>query len=142
MPESTIPLLTIMTAPGSLCLAGYISMGGHLYMPLVVFLLILSQCIYGIVVVNLYKIMQVTFYPSYAAFTFPLVISATALVKVKPLFAEKVYLTSLLNILSTFELLLAVAIVSYVFIRYCIFYSKEKITRKSGIKLKREEAKR
>ena len=44
-----------------------------------------------IVVVNLYKIMQVTFYPSYAAFTFPLVISATALVKVKPLFAEKVY---------------------------------------------------
>ena len=37
-------------------------MGGHLYMPLVVFLLILSQCIYGIVVVNLYKIMQVTFY--------------------------------------------------------------------------------
>ncbi|QQV79513.1 hypothetical protein JG559_07720 [Enterococcus faecalis] len=38
MPESTIPLLTIMTAPGSLCLAGYISMGGHLYMPLVVFL--------------------------------------------------------------------------------------------------------
>ena len=37
MPESTIPLLTIMTAPGSLCLAGYISMGGHLYMPLVVF---------------------------------------------------------------------------------------------------------
>ena len=117
-------------------------MGGHLYMPLVVFLLILSQCIYGIVVVNLYKIMQVTFYPSYAAFTFPLVISATALVKVKPLFAEKVGLTSLLNILSTFELLLAVAIVSYVFIRYCIFYSKEKITRKSGIKLKREEAKR
>ena len=48
MPESTIPLLTIMTAPGSLCLAGYISMGGHLYMPLVVFLLILSQCIYGL----------------------------------------------------------------------------------------------
>ena len=141
MPESTIPLLTIMTAPGSLCLAGYISMGGHLYMPLVVFLLILSQCIYGIVVVNLYKIMQVTFYPSYAAFTFPLVISATALVKVKPLFAEKVGLTSLLNILSTFELLLAVAIVSYVFIRYCIFYSKEKITRKSGIKLKKRGSK-
>lgn len=131
MPESTIPLLTIMTAPGSLCLAGYISMGGHLYMPLVVFLLILSQCIYGIVVVNLYKIMQVTFYPSYAAFTFPLVISATALVKVKPLFAEKVGLTSLLNILSTFELLLAVAIVSYVFIRYCIFlFQRENNTKK------------
>ena len=43
--------------------------------------------------------------------------------------------------MSTFELLLAVAIVSYVFIRYCIFYSKEKITRKSGIKLKRERSK-
>ena len=127
MPESTIPLLTIMTAPGSLCLAGYISMGGHLYMPLVVFLLILSQCIYGIVVVNLYKIMQVTFYPSYAAFTFPLVISATALVKVKPLFAEKVGLTSLLNILSTFELLLAVAIVSYVFI---FLFQRENNTKK------------
>ena len=53
-------------------------------------------------------------------------ISATALVKVKPLFAEKVGLTSLLNILSTFELLLAVAIVSYVFIRYCIFIPKRK----------------
>ena len=57
-------------------------------------------------------------------------ISATALVKVKPLFAEKVGLTSLLNILSTFELLLAVAIVSYVFIRYCIFIPKRNNTKK------------
>lgn len=79
MAEATLPLITIIAAPGSLCLTGYLKVYSHPQMVLVVSLLLLSQLLYVVVLKMIIPLRRLPFYPSYAAFTFPLVISATAL---------------------------------------------------------------
>ena len=79
--RAAVPLITILTAPGSLCLAGYLSVFEQGSAWFVAFMLLLSQTIYFCVVAYMKNMLAVGFYPSYAAFTFPLVISATAMFK-------------------------------------------------------------
>ena len=117
MPEGTLPLLTIIAAPGSLCLAGYLSAGLPIYQPLVVFMLVLSQLLYVIILVVLTRLVRLPFYPSYAAFTFPLVISATAVIKVQTVFPANHWL----SLLGRLELSLALLMVSYVTVRYLVY---------------------
>ncbi|MGN1396417.1 MAG: TDT family transporter, partial [Lactococcus garvieae] len=78
MHESTLPLITILTAPGSLCLAAYLTVTESKSNLFVLCLFLLSQLIYLATVVLVIPLLRLPFYPSYAAFTFPLVISATA----------------------------------------------------------------
>ncbi|OFI48607.1 C4-dicarboxylate ABC transporter [Floricoccus tropicus] len=129
MPDSAMPLVTIMTAPGSLCLAGYLSVTTHPCMPLVVFLLVLSQLIYFLVVANFSKLLQKQFYPSYAAFTFPMVITATAITRVKSLFTDKEFLYMILNYLSVFEVVIAILIVLYVLYKYLVFLRQQLVIK-------------
>lgn len=121
MHESTLPLITILTAPGSLCLAAYLTVTAHPSSLFVLSLFILSQLIYLVTVTLLFSLLRLPFYPSYAAFTFPLVISATAinlLIKAYPDF--KLFLAPL----AAGELILALLLVSYVLVRYTYFLSK------------------
>ena len=58
---SAVPLITILTAPGSLCLAGYLSVfkeGSALFVAL---MLVLSQAIYFCVVFYMKKMLEVGF---------------------------------------------------------------------------------
>ncbi|MGL9730698.1 TDT family transporter [Enterococcus sp. DIV0756] len=116
--DSAIPLITIMTAPGSLCLAGYLSVCKNVSFPLVILLLLLSQLIYLCIVLNMKKMLKVGFYPSYAAFTFPLVISATAIFKASKVLENRPFLFELTQSLSIFETILAILVVCYVLIKY------------------------
>ena len=124
---SAVPLITILTAPGSLCLAGYLSVfkEGSAFI-----------CSFdaGIVPSNLFlrgilhekKMLEVGFYPSYAAFTFPLVISATAMFKSSILYGSPnfIWRTELLSIVET---VLAIAMVCYVLLKYFVhLYSQTK----------------
>ena len=115
--EPTKPLFVILTAPGSLCLVGYLTVFHPQQVnAFVIGLTILSQLLYVVAVSQLPKLLTLPFYPSYAAFTFPLVISATACVKVSALAAS-----SLLQTISYVEVVLATVIVLYVFVRYSLF---------------------
>ena len=78
IPEPAKPLFCINTAPVSLCLAGYISTFTDKNPTLVYFMLALSLIIYLLVLINLPSLLKMSFFPSYAAFTFPMVISAVA----------------------------------------------------------------
>lgn len=119
MHESTLPLITIMMAPGSLCLAGYLSLTTERKsFVLILLLFLLSQGIYFCTLFFLRRLLLVRFYPSYAAFTFPLVISATAMYKIYLLFHTTKTVEILLHGLFLIETLLAVSIVTYVFLRY------------------------
>lgn len=115
---SAVPLITILTAPGSLCLAGYLSVfkeGSALFVAL---MLVLSQAIYFCVVFYMKKMLEVGFYPSYAAFTFPLVISATAMFKSSQFFMDRQILFGVTELLSIVETVLAIAMVCYVLLKY------------------------
>ena len=119
--ESTIPLVTIMTAPGSLCLSGYLSIGGNKSLFLIGILLVLSQGIYVCTLFFLRNMLKIPFYPSYAAFTFPLVISATAIHKIYLFLPEVPSFTTILKGITIIETIIAVLVVSYVLIRYILF---------------------
>ena len=118
MHKSLLPLITIITAPGSLGLVGYLTVVEAKSKIFVIFLFILSQAIYFITLGLLTKLLRSAFYPSYAAFTFPLVISATAVNLTSKL---SVFQFLNLELLANMEILIAIAIVTYVLIRYCIF---------------------
>ncbi|NLJ77768.1 MAG: TDT family transporter [Tissierellia bacterium] len=79
MPEATIPSIAILSAPASLCLAGYINSFEVKNTVLVYILLLVAQILYWGVIFYLSRMLRLPFYPSYSGFTFPLVISGLAL---------------------------------------------------------------
>ena len=108
-----IPLFCIYTAPVSLCLAGYMNTFTPPEPSLIYFMLILSLFIYLVVIINLPRFLAMPFYPSYAAFTFPFVISAVA---VKLTTAK--FLTSNNPAVQT---VIATILVAYTLARYIMF---------------------
>ncbi len=75
------PTLAILAAPASLCLAGYLTIT-HTPSPLLVlFLLSIAILMTISVYMMLSHLLRLAFSPAYAAFTFPLAISATAMFK-------------------------------------------------------------
>lgn len=117
--EAAKPLVAILCAPVSLLSVGYLEAFTTHSEILLYILFILSQLFYIVVLTQLPKLLKLPFYPSYAAFTFPLVISATAM--------EKMYVHLGLNVfhyLSYVEFVIGALIVLYVYIRYTRFLQK------------------
>lgn len=120
IPEPATPLLIIFAAPASLCLAGYLNVMDGKNIGLFWLLLILSQGFYLFSLVKLTELLRLKFYPSYTAFTFPLVISALALkLSVNFMVTQNISI-GILPVFVKFEELIAVAIVLYVFTRYIL----------------------
>jgi exfoliative toxin A/B len=132
--EPALPTISIFAAPASLCLAGYLGCFQVKNIFIVGFLGSLSLLMFLGVILYLPKMLKIKFYPSYSAFTFPLVISAVAmkqldgfLVKIK----EPIYM---LRYLVKFQEILAVLIVIYVLLRYFQFlFLEDKISKNSQI---------
>ena len=113
------PLLCIYTAPMSLSLAGYFAV----FEPnaaAVVVMEVLAQAFFVFVLIKLPPMLALPFYPSYAAFTFPFVITASALSKTAALFGGPLWLCVLLGVETAF----ATAIVLYATVRYLVFLFK------------------
>lgn len=118
IPEPALPTLIIFAAPGSLCLAGYLNSFEHTSIIIVGILLVLSQGFYLAALSKLVTLLRLKFYPSYSAFTFPLVISALALKLSNQFLISQGITSSMLVVFVKIEELLAVLIVGYVMIRY------------------------
>lgn len=130
--EHTMPLVTILAAPGSLCLAGYLSgafPNPHIF--LVSLLVVIAQVLYVLVVIRLPKMLKGNFYPSYAAFTFPMVICAVALSKAATFYEKALPSLSFLKYIAMAETVLATVIVVYVVIKYIHFIIKANITKET-----------
>lgn len=123
--EHTLPLVTITAAPGSLCLTGYLSGFAKPNFVLVTVLLIISQFLYLLIVLRLPKMMKIDFYPSYAAFTFPLVISATALTKANIFYNGMGYNEVFVRYIAIAETILCSLVVVYVTVHYINFIIKK-----------------
>lgn len=126
IPEPALPTITILAAPASLCLAGYMSSFQDKSIVMVAFLTVLSIIMTFSVLLYMPKMMKIKFYPSYSAFTFPFVISAIAVKKTNVFLMSNDYGFNFLKYLVKFEELFAILIVIYVLIKYIRFLLPEK----------------
>lgn len=118
IPEPALPTLVIFAAPGSLCLAGYLNSFDNKNFIVFILLLGVSQGFYIFALSKLVNLLKLKFYPSYSAFTFPLVISALALKLSNGFLVNQGITISILPMLIKVEELIAILIVFYVVIRY------------------------
>ncbi|NMB27962.1 MAG: TDT family transporter [Tissierellia bacterium] len=130
IPEPALPTIVIFSAPASLCLAGYMNSFQDKNMFIVWLLVILSQFTLLCVLSQLPKLLKLKFYPSYSAFTFPLVISAISIKLTNGFLINAGKPVAILKYIVKFEELLAVIIVLYVLLRYMEFlFSKSNTTK-------------
>lgn len=134
MEDVSKPLFCILTAPASLCLTAYLktSITPNIY--LVILMLILATVLYLVVLVRLIRLLRLDFYPSYAAFTFPFVISATASNLSGQFLANSGYDIPLISYLSAVETVIAIIMVCYTLVRYTMFFFKENKKTEKALK--------
>lgn len=131
VPEPVLPAIVIFCAPASLLLAGYMNAFESKNSLLAAALLIVSQLAYLYVLIKLPMLLRLRFYPSFAAFTFPVVITAISIKAASGYFTG----IGLLRQLSIIEAIIAVVLVIYVLFRYIGFLKHEnpKIAEKINI---------
>ena len=121
-PESARPLFCIYTAPMSLSIVGYLATADQPSLAFVGVMLVLAQLFFVVVLTRVPQFMRLSFYPSFAAMTFPFVITATALGQAVAFFRESgVYVHQAFDVLVTVETLIAIAMVLFVFAHYLRF---------------------
>lgn len=114
VPEQTKPIIGVYAAPFSLCAVGYLSSVTPNNFYMVITFYILTKILYIIVLCKFIEYLKFPFYPTYAAYTFPIVINA-----VTTLFTMK-YLSKIGIVLSymqyelMIEIIIAILLVSYV----------------------------
>ena len=117
LPEPTIPMLTILTAPASLSLAAYLQQfEGQVVVATTLYCI--ATLLFFAVLLKLPAMLRLPFYPSYAAFTFPLVITATATNSFIAFLADHGKFYASLDLLAMFQLVFSSIIICYVFVRY------------------------
>nr|WP_321445161.1 TDT family transporter [uncultured Cohaesibacter sp.] len=127
VPDAAKPTIAILAAPASLSLAGYLTMTPERSMLLVILLMGIALLMTAVIYVAFFRLLRLPFSPAYAAFTFPMVIGATALFKVAPQLASWGMDEASLGILvglARLELAVATLVVGYVAVRYGLFYFK------------------
>lgn len=125
VPDAAKPTIAILAAPASLSLAGYLTVIDSPSPVLVALLFGIAVLMTGIIWLAFFKLLRLPFSPGYAAFTFPMVIGATALFKLSHLMATTglpMNYVAQVHALATVELMVAVLIVGYVALRYLLFF--------------------
>ncbi|WP_417883795.1 TDT family transporter [Vibrio rumoiensis] len=125
VPDAAKPTLAIMAAPASLSLAGYLTFTPEPSLLLVMSLMTLALLMTVLIYLAFFKLLMLPFSPGYAAFTFPMVIGATALFKTAHWMATVEVLAQYresIQLVAMGELIVATLIVAYVALRYWMFY--------------------
>lgn len=123
--EPAKPLFCIYAAPVSLCLAGYIQSVSTKNSAMVIGMLIASSAIFLMVLCALPSLLKLKFYPSYAAFTFPFVITAIAAMQSMACLKAMKMPQPWLKYVVIVETILATILAFYALIRYLIAICKK-----------------
>ena len=121
IPEPAQPLLCIYAAPTSLCIAGYVQSVTPKSRGFLLAMLAVATVLYIFSIVKAIGYLKLKFYPSYAAFTFPFVISAIATKQTMACLANMGQPMPVLKYVVLIETVLAVVFVVYTFIRFMGF---------------------
>ncbi|WYB25243.1 TDT family transporter [Gallaecimonas sp. GXIMD1310] len=131
VPDAAKPTMAILAAPASLSLAGYLTVSKQPSLLLVAVLLGIAVLMTAVIYLAFFRLLRLPFSPGYAAFTFPMVIGATALFKTSALFSRQQLSAAgaaELQQLAMLELGVATVIVSYVALRYLMAFLPAKAT--------------
>ncbi len=121
IPDAAKPTMAILAAPASLSLAGYLTVTATPSPVIIALLFGIAVLMTAIIYLAFFKLLGLPFSPGYAAFTFPMVIGATALFKTanwmeaNGLAAQYVHQV---RGLAGVELIIATVVVSYVAFQY------------------------
>ena len=121
VPEPAQPLFCIYAAPTSLCIAGYVQSVTPKSRTFLLAMLAVATVIYIIALVKAIGYLKLKFYPSYAAFTFPFVISAIATKQTMACLAKMEQPLPILKPVVLVETIIATVLVIYTFIRFMGF---------------------
>lgn len=126
VPEPAKPLICIYAAPASLCIAGYVQSVMPKSYNFLIAMLVVATIIYIFALVKAVGYLKLPFYPSYAAFTFPFVISAIASKQTMACAANMGHPLPFLQYVVLVETIIAVALVAYTYIRFIGFIFNNK----------------
>lgn len=121
IPEPAQPLICIYAAPTSLCVAGYVQSVTPKSKGFLLTLLVLASILYVFALIKAIGYLKLKFYPSFAAFTFPFVISAIATKQTMACLANMKQPMPLLQYVVLIKTIIAVIFVAYTFVRYMQF---------------------
>lgn len=124
IPEPAFPTTVIFAAPAALTLAAYLNSFTEKNIGMVAFLAVLVMILYLCGIVYLMKGLRLKFYPSYAAFTFPMVISAIAIKGTNGFLIKAEKGIPWLKYIVKFQEVIAIGVVLYVLIRFLMFIFK------------------
>ncbi|WP_022943175.1 TDT family transporter [Psychromonas hadalis] len=119
------PTITVFAAPASLTLAGYLTITEQPNPLLVLLLACIALMMTLFIYVSFSKLLRLPFTPAYSAFTFPLVIGATAMFKTSHYLLNSGYDMQLVKVIESIaygELFFATLMVAYVCLRYLIHF--------------------
>jgi len=136
IPEPALPTIVIMTAPSSLCLAGYLSTFQEKSISMIVFLGALSLIMLISVLACMPRLLKLKFYPSYSAFTFPFVITSIAAKGTLAFLGKAGFSTAIFKYPMILLEIWSLAMVLYVLARYVFFLTSSVSATKaeSGVK--------
>lgn len=122
IPGAAKPLFCIYSAPASLSIVGYLAVESDPNIVFVGALLVFAQIFFILVLTRLPKLLAGGFFPSYAAMTFPFVITATALATAVEFFtAAQISVPVALEWVMVIEAVFACAMVIFVLAKYIHF---------------------
>jgi len=122
-PEPARPTIAIFTAPMSLLTVGYFNsfvFQGQFNEVLVYIMLTIAAASYVYVTIKMFSLLRIKFYPTYASFTFPYVISATAFRLGAAFLAERGF--HFLTPVAHISQWIAIAVVLYVLVHFVVFF--------------------
>jgi len=125
LPEPAQPLFCIFAAPANLCLAAYIQSASPKSIYIIGFLAVSGLALYSVSLFKLISYIKLKFYPSFAAFTFPFVISAIAMKQTMAYLNSTESGIAALSTVVLIQTIIAAAITVYVLIKYCMFLLSE-----------------
>jgi tellurite resistance protein TehA-like permease len=131
IPDDAKPTIAILAAPASLSLAGYLTVIENPSPVVIAILMGIALLMTLVIYMSFFHLLRLPFSYGYAAFTFPMVIGATALFKIADwmqyINMKSQYVNQIHN-LACFELLIATGIVIYVASRYVYsFYEVKEV---------------
>lgn len=121
--ESEKPLICIYAAPFNLCIVGYLQSVEQKNYEFLIGMFIVASMLYVFALVKAVSYLRLPFYPSYASFTFPFVISATAAKQIMNAFADRGDVIPYLQYVVLIETIIATIFVVYTLIRFLWFLS-------------------
>lgn len=125
VPAPAKPLFCIYSAPASLSIAGYLAVTNEPNLAFVAVLLAFAQLMFLLVLMQLPKFVKGGFFPSFAAMTFPFVITATAFGDAVEAFADAGwFVRDAVGVLVGAETAFAALMVAFVFAHYAAFLLK------------------